>query len=121
MKFFPVQLVLNGSMGASLNTNGVELSSYFTGSIHAIWTGGSAAGSLALQWSNDNVVVLPGSANPSSNVVNWNDYSGTASTVAGAGQFGWILDDNLGYKWLRVVFTRVSGTGSLTVNFMGKG
>lgn len=119
MKFVPVQLLGATSMGASVNSRGKEMSDVWVASIQAFWTGGSADGTLKLQTSDDNVPVGTG-ANQSAQVVNWTDYTGSSTVVAGAGDFTWRLEA-IGDKWIRVVYTRTSGTGTLTINFMGKG
>lgn len=119
MNWVPCQLANAVSMGASANSSGKELSDSFVCSIQATWTGGSADGALKLQTSCQNVPVGTGT-NQSAQVVNWTDYSGTTTVVAGAGSFTWRLPA-MGDKWVRVVYTRTSGTGSLTVDFMGKG
>lgn len=120
MKFAPITIISAGSMAGSLSSNGVDLSDSICGSIQAVWTGSSPAGTFKVQVSNDPVVALPGSSNPSSNVVNWTDYSGSSLAITTTGS--WVWDLNLmGYRWARLVYTRVSGTGSLTANFMIKG
>jgi hypothetical protein len=121
MKFAPVFLLQNGSMASSTHSNGQELSDLVFGSIQAEWSGASASGSLKLQISNDNVPVSQVvNGDPAANVVNWSDYTGSITPVAGPGNWTWNLFP-MGYKWIRVVYTAASGTGSLTVEFMGKG
>ena len=127
MRFAPVRLLTNGNMATSINSNGEDLNQIFMYSIQAIWTG-APVGSLKLQVSNDDVPSAPvgnatpgtAQANVSSNVVNWTDYTGSTTAVSGPGDFMWIVSDG-GYKWVRVVYTATSGTGSLTVEYNGKG
>lgn len=122
----PIQMANAVSMSASINSNGIYLAQTFVYSLQAIWTGASAAGTVKIQISNDNVIPVGYSSmggvasNPSANVVNWTDYPATSQTVAGAGSFFWNFSDS-GYAWVRLVFTRSSGTGSLTVNAWVKG
>lgn len=122
----PVQLANAASMGASINSKGMELFQGFVYSIQAIWTGASAAGTIKIQVSNDNVPPVQYSSmgddasNPSARVINWIDYPATDQTISGPGQFMWNFSDT-GYAWVRVVFTRASGTGSLTINAWIKG
>lgn len=121
----PVQLANAVSMGASANSTGIYLNQTIIVSLQAIWTGVTAAGTVKIQVSNDNVRPVQFSDNGSAgdvaaNVVNWSDYSGTSQTVAGAGSFAWTFSD-FGFAWIRLVFTRTSGTGSLTVNAWVKG
>lgn len=73
-------------------------------SIQAVWTG-SPVGTIALKFSNDNVT--------------YTDYSGSAVAVSGAGDTGWLLD-SVEFYWIKVVYTKTSGTGSLTVKTMSK-
>lgn len=122
----PIQLANGGSLGANFNSNGIYLNQTFVYSIQAIWTGASAAGTIQIEISNDNVPpVLYSSlgspaSNPSANVVNWTPYPATQQTVAGAGSFMWNFSD-AGYGWVRLNFAYSSGTGLLTVNAWTKG
>lgn len=127
MRFAPVRLLTAASMATSQNSNGEDLNQIFMYSIQAIWTG-TPVGTLKLQVSNDDVPSAPvgnatagtAQANVAANVVNWTDYTGSVTPVSGPGNFMWIVSDG-GYKWVRVVYTAVSGAGSLTVEYNGKG
>lgn len=105
-------------MGASINSIGVDLQQLNLNSIQAVFTG-SPVGTLSIQVSNDNVAVAAG-ANPAANVVNWSDYTGSSSAVSGAGNLTYNLTF-AGYRWVRLVYTRSSGTGTLNATFTGKG
>lgn len=119
-----VPLLVNGNMAGSLNSNGMYLDEMAYFSIQAVWTGGSVTGSLKIQVSSDIVppVVTPSGAltNASANVVNWSDYTGSTVAVSGAGNWTWEAGLT-GSLWVRLVYTSVSGTGTLNVNFTGKG
>lgn len=114
------KMVTNGDMSASINSVGIILDQIPLASIHAVWTG-SPVGTLKLQVSNDLVKIpVSGSADMAANVVNWTDYTGSSQAVSGAGDFMFNLLSN-GYYWIRLVYTRSSGTGTLNVTFSGKG
>ena len=122
------------SMSANATTQGIDLQYFLGASLQAIWTG-SALGTLKLQVSNDMVTpYIAGTnpigsyvdpADPAISVVNWADYTGSvASTTtyasASSGNLLWNAADT-SYRWIRAAYTSASGTGTLTVNFLGKG
>lgn len=119
MKYVHATLMTNGDMSGNLESNGEDLNQIFMFSIQAIFPG-SPVGSLKLQVSNDSVPVSPVATNPSNNVVNWVDYTQSITPVSSAGNFMWIVSDS-GYRWVRLVYTAISGTGQLTVSYSGKG
>ncbi len=93
------------SMGASFASAAIPLNFYYGCSIQAVWTGGSAAGSLFLTVSNDDVT--------------YSTYTGSATTVAGAGDFMWdVVQSNV--KYVKLNFTRSGGTGSCSAKVQGK-
>lgn len=122
------------SMATNVTTQGVDLQYYFGLSIHAIWTD-NPQGTLKLQVSNDTVVADQAGVNmagtytvptdPADAVTNWADYTGSvASTTtyssASGGSLLWNAADT-GYRWVRAAYVSASGSGVLTVNFLGKG
>jgi hypothetical protein len=125
MRFAQVQLLTNGDMSqSSLTSTGVDMNQQVLASISAVFSG-SPVGSLKLQISNDIVPVHPGTnipvgTDPAGNVVNWSDYTGSSENVTTNGNFTWNLGE-AGYRWVRVVYTKVSGTGTLNVYFSEKG
>ncbi len=121
MRFSQTTLLAAGDMSGSLNSFGIDISQSNLTTIQASWSG-SPVGNLKLQISCDPVAVngIVGQ-DPAKNVVNWSDYTGSTQAAGGsAGNFGWILG-SVGYRWIRVVYTEASGTGSLTVNCDTKG
>lgn len=118
-KYTTLPVVSAQSMGASFNSIGVDVNQLNLMAIQAVWTGATAAGSVKVQVSNDNVRLGTGS-NPAANVVNWTDYTGSSSTVAGPGDVLYNMTFS-GYRWARIVFTRTSGTGTMNATFSGKG
>lgn len=119
MRFAPVPLLTNGSMAGNLNSNGEEVNQIFNYSIQAVFSG-APVGTFKLQVSCDDVPVGLNGQDPAINVVNWVDYTGSSAAIAAAGNFMWIVAD-CGYKWVRLVYTRTSGTGTLNVEYNGKG
>src|ERR1019366_5264558 len=108
---------------ASFKSNGVSLNQIVLYSIEAVWTG-TPVGSFNLEVSNDDVPVAPTPTNPGSNpsalVVNWVTYTGSSTTVSGAGNFLWNCLE-AGYRWVRVSYTASSSTGTVSIQFSGKG
>ena len=91
----------------------------FSGSIQAIFSDPTAAGTLTLQGSND---PMEGLQQSSPNVyipIHWDtvkngSISATATVAAGA--LTTISMQWLNYRWLRVVWVSGAGAGTLTVN-----
>lgn len=118
MKFVPCQIVTNGNMASTINSLGVDLNQIPLFSIQAVFTG-SPVGTLKLQISND--IVNPiSTGQQAAEVVNWTDYTGSSTAVSGAGNFVWNCLES-GYRWVRLVYTPASGTGTLNATLSGKG
>lgn len=101
------------SMGATVNSSGVDVSGAFLGSVQAVWSGGgSPVGTFTLEVSNDEVS-LP------SSVVNWSTYAGSAVAIAADGDLTYNVA-NLGYRFVRVKYTRTSGTATLNAQLIYK-
>ncbi len=116
--FVPANIMTNVSMSVSQTSIGLDLNQIHLASIQAVWSGTLASGSLSLEVSND--VVLPSqSGNPAANVVNWTTYTGSATTVSGSGDFLYNLLDS-GYRWIRLKYTSLSGTGTINASYSGK-
>ena len=101
-------VVENGDMSADIISSALDLSFVRFGSIHAVFTG-SPNGSLSLEFSNDIIEV---GSDPSSAVVNWTAYSGSSYSLSSSGQYMFNIS-NMGYRWLRLVYTATSGSGVL--------
>ncbi len=124
MRFAPVRLLTAGDMSGNLVSTGVNLNQCVLYSIQAVFTG-APVGILKLQISDDIVPISPSSTNPvsdnpSANVVNWSDYTGSEYSISAAGNITWKVAD-VSEVWVRVVYTRTSGTGALTIVYAGKG
>lgn len=137
MRFAQTQIITNGNMAsASVTSIGIDMNQQVVASISAAFTG-SPVGTFKLQISNDIVPVAGGSLNtngggnygaagipvgtdPAANVVNWSDYTGSSQSISAAGNFTWNLLD-MGYRWIRLVYTKTSGTGTVNAYITSKG
>lgn len=108
INFDPLRIVTNGNMIATITSSVVPLDNVQDFSIEGIWTG-SPNGSIIVQVSND---MVNSSAAIAAN--SWVDYTNTSQTITTAGNFLWNFT-NQNMKWLRVVYTFSSGTGTLNV------
>lgn len=114
--FLSSKIVTNGDMSSSINSLPTDVSQMKNVSIQAVFTG-APVGSLKLQFS-DGFVLAPD--DDCSSVTIWTDYTGSSQAISAAGDFAYNLLD-AGYRCLRFVYTRTSGSGILNVTFSGKG
>ena len=121
MRFDPVQIISSGDMSqSSVVSSGLDMNQMFGGSISAVFTG-SPVGTLTIEISNDIVnAPIAGGANLASAVVNWSTYTGSSQAISAAGDFTYILADT-NYRWLRLKYTKTSGSGTINAYFSGKG
>lgn len=76
---------------------------------------GTPVGTLKLQCSSDLGNILnPGLIQQSDKVVNWTDVNHSDQAISSDGTHTWNVQ-NVGYNWVRIVYTAVSGTGSLDI------
>lgn len=101
----PVALVSGQSLSASYTSNPQQTINMFGYSIQAVFTG-SPNGAFKLQASLDGA--------------NWDDIADSSESVTEAGNIVWNVS-SVQYPQVRVVYTRSSGTGSLSLYFFGKG
>lgn len=131
MRFGYGTLLTTGSMSGNITSFGIDLQQDWNYAIQALYSGVNAAsvagaGTLKLQISTDNPAPPlsgPPGTDPAAGVKNWNDYSGSlssTSSIAGSSSFLWNVAYP-GYRWVRVAYTAVSGSGVLSVQFTGKG
>lgn len=104
MHTFPDTLVNAVSMATSITSSVQGMQNYHFIYIQAVFTG-SPVGTFTIQSSNDQT--------------NWDTISGSSVAISAAGSQSWNIC-NIGYPYLRVVYTRTSGSGSLTVTGFGK-
>lgn len=108
MKFANDSVLSAGDMSASVNSDNVKLDQIYGFSFHAIFTG-APVGTFKLQASND----------PSA-PTNWADIPDSEQPVVGSGDIFWNYNGAF-YKWVRVVYSRTSGTGTCNVTYSSKG
>lgn len=85
-------------------------------------TTSGASGSLKVQGSNDisNSGNLPSSFFPAT--TSWVDITASASIASGSlGPISPAMPLSICYRWLRTVWTRVGGLGTMTIKMMGQG
>lgn len=93
----------------SFDSTAIEVGHIAFAALQAQWTG-TVAGTLQVQASCD-------PAAPT----NWNDLSGKSLTPSGSAGSGLVELANMGYRWLRVTWTRTGGSGAITLRLNGKG
>ncbi len=109
-------IVSAGDMSASINSDSTYLDQVVLASIQAVWSG-APVGTIKVQLSND----VGADLNGNGSVSNWTDVSGSSvSTGGSANSYIWELP-NIGARWVRLVYTRVSGTGTLNARRTIKG
>lgn len=112
------QIITAGDMSTASITSAISNIQYLDNiSLQLIWTG-SPVGTFAVQGSLDH------SQDSLGNVTNAGTWDGLTLNPAPAaiGSAGHILLDlnELSFPWIRVVYTKTSGTGSLTAWIGGK-
>jgi|SRR5579859_1256123 len=106
-------LLAAGDMSTSeVDSTPLDLLGWKDADLQAVFTG-APVGNLKLQTSDDQV---PNGAL----VANWSDYTNSSTSVSAAGNFSWHLT-SAGYRWVRAVYLKTSGTGALNVTFTRKG
>ncbi len=106
------------SMAATVTSSVADLKFLDDASVQFIWySGATPVGAINLQGSNEVVDSF-------TSVASWTDLSTSIYTgsVALSGNTGSYLYNipTAGFRWLRAVYTRTSGSGSLDINFSGK-
>jgi hypothetical protein len=94
-----------GSLASNYASPALDLTVYYGASLQAVWTGGSASGTLSLQFSNDGT--------------NWSSDSASNTTVSGAGNFMWDIWSSQA-AYVRISYAYASGTGSINIQVEGK-
>lgn len=101
------------SLAASTELRPVYLGHIAQYAIQLVFTG-TPGGNFKLQCSNDaGHPNAQSKSEQSEDVVNWTDIADSAQAISAAGNHTWNAE-NVGYLWVRVVWTQTSGTGSLT-------
>ncbi len=115
---FDNTLIVNASdASVTIISSPVTLESIYGFAIQSVFTG-SPVGTLKLQASCDPGTVTAGAYG--TNVNNWNDIPGYSTAISSSGNTMYNLDAQF-YKWVRLVYTATSGTGTLSARFNAKG
>lgn len=108
---------------ATLYSNPIDLRHLSYYSIQLVTTG-APVGTYKLQVSNDNPDhtgnKYPGQTASTTAITNWTDVDGSSVSISAAGSTVWNASA-AGYLWVRVVWTKTSGTGNVNGRFNGKG
>jgi hypothetical protein len=80
--------------------------------IQAVFAGSSPNGTFKLQISND-------LANNVADVTNWIDLADSSYAITADGSYAWFISGIIKVKFVRLVYTRTSGSGTLnaTISF----
>lgn len=107
----------NTDISASRNSNpiGIQFLPYGLLHIHVVTTG-TAAGTLNIQFSNDD----GGTAQPAlATITNWNSDPTYTTSVSGAGNYSFNIP-YAGARWCRIAYTASSGTGTIAARWSGR-
>lgn len=109
---------VSGDMSASITSKVTIIQKLSMLSYEVVWSGATPVGLISVQASNDYSQNADGSVK---NTGNWTDLPlSIAPAVSGNTGSGFIdIDSHAGYA-LRLVYTRASGTGTMTVTATGK-
>jgi len=102
----------SSNMGASFNSTPVWLGHIVNYSIQLVFSN-SPVGTLKLQVSNDEGNPSLAPTEQSEGVTNWTDVTGSSQAISASGDHTWDVA-NTGSRWCRFVWTRSSGSGTLT-------
>lgn len=109
--------ISSASQVATVNGTPMDSRQLLAVSVQAVVTGGDAAGTIKLQFSNDVTdPVMPAGAVPT----NWTDITSASVAVSGAAVYG-IMKTELCYQFIRAVYVRTSGTSVIAVRIKGLG
>jgi hypothetical protein len=100
-------------MAAPIFSDAVDILSLPFGAINALWTG-NPVGTFSVDGSIDVV-------SNASLVVNWYPTGTIVNNPAGSANSTLINLMGMGFRWLRLSYTPISGAGSLTVIMFAKG
>lgn len=118
MKTSVIVLLAAGDMSGSISSNPFRVENMDLAALQAVWTGAAPTGTFKLQASCD--AGTDAQTGPSGfGVTNWTDVASSSNAITASGDFMWNLTD-MGYRWVRVVYTRTSGTGTLLITANAK-
>jgi hypothetical protein len=107
MRYVADKIIAAGDLSGNLTSDPIDVRLQYGFSVFAIWSGTAPSGTLKIQASPDGIN-------------NWADV-GVSTSVSGA-TGSWFTNQQWQfYPYVRFVYTRVSGTGSMDLWFTGKG
>lgn len=110
-----------GNLNASFNSDAFEVRMMTKVAIVATVSGSAALnGTLKLQACVDHGQSTGQGADTVTGLTNWVDIAGSTSTVTADGSTLWNLSE-MGFKWVRLAYTRTAGTGTLAIRAHAKG
>lgn len=112
MRFLADQIISNQSMNANIVSGAYDLNQMAMYAVQAVYSG-NPTGTILLQASCDPVSL-------SSQVVNWTTIANSSVSISSAGSSSWNYS-LIGYRWVQVVYTFSSGSGTLNVSLNAKG
>lgn len=104
---------------ASITSDTINLENILYLAVQAVWTG-TPTGTIKLQGSCDTGTTIAGNTD-GDGVSNWTDIASATLSPAGSASSGFIELKETGIKWVRLVYTKSGGSGSLTSRFNAKG
>ena len=112
MRVLNRKVLNNKSMASSFSSDVQQLDHIYGFSIQIVFTG-TPSGAFKVQVSNDEVET-------EGQVTNWSDVAGSSTSISTAGDLTYNYD-GIFSKWVKVVYTRVSGTGTANAQLYMKG
>lgn len=110
-----------GDASASFNSDPFPVSHMTWAAICATISGSASLNStLKIQACVDPAQNPGTGATNISGLTNWVDVASTSATVTSDGSTMWNIAD-IGWSWLRVVYTRTTGTGAIAIRANAKG
>jgi hypothetical protein len=103
----------------SQQSEAVDLNYRYGVAFQAVFTG-SPVGTISLQGSCDYGARNPQQAGGNYQIVNWTDIANSSASVTGAGTVSWNFQGSF-YKWIRVIYTASSGSGTISIRANSKG
>lgn len=117
MKYVNPVIIPSTSITPTFNSAAIDTSQMLYVSLQAIVAGGSSpTGTIKLQSSND--PCPPGNLPNNFTPTNWSDIASATASFSADGVVV-IPKTDLCYRWIRIVVTYVSGTGTISANLFG--
>lgn len=104
--------ILNAPAGASIIGPAIDVNQIVSASFQVVAVGGTDAGTITLQMSNDLTLGVP---RDQFQPTHWSDIPSATTTVAGSAAPP-IIIANMAYSYIRAIYARSAGNGALQVN-----